>query len=218
MGEKLSALIFDWDGVIVDSLHLQIEYTKTVCTHFKVVYPYKNPEEFKASMLNPLDKIYDSCGIPWQTHGEELRALFVGFMATRPLLISNETSNALKALKKKGFRLGIATMNCHSVVEAILKHNKIEGIFEKVVTAEDVKNYKPHPEALLKCAELMGVSSKVSAYIGDLPTDVQAAKTAGMKSIAVVSSFSSLQALQSSNPDFICHSFSDLLEWHHVNS
>jgi sugar-phosphatase len=56
---------------------------------------------------------------------------------------------------------------------------------ERFVTAEDVENGKPHPEAYLKGAEILGASPETCVVIEDAPAGVQSAKAAGMRVVAV---------------------------------
>jgi sugar-phosphatase len=56
---------------------------------------------------------------------------------------------------------------------------------ERFVTADDVENGKPHPEAYLKGAEILGASPEACVVIEDAPAGVQSAKAAGMRVVAV---------------------------------
>jgi pyrophosphatase PpaX len=53
------------------------------------------------------------------------------------------------------------------------------------ITADDVEHHKPHPEPLLKVAQILGVDPKKCVYIGDTSIDQSAAKAAGMDFIGV---------------------------------
>jgi sugar-phosphatase len=56
---------------------------------------------------------------------------------------------------------------------------------ERFVTADDVENGKPHPEAYLKGAEILGAAPETCVVIEDAPAGVRSAKAAGMKVVAV---------------------------------
>jgi mannitol-1-/sugar-/sorbitol-6-phosphatase len=56
---------------------------------------------------------------------------------------------------------------------------------ERFVTADDVENGKPHPEAYLKGAEILGASPETCVVIEDAPAGLQSAKAAGMRVVAV---------------------------------
>ena len=52
--------------------------------------------------------------------------------------------------------------------------------FDTIVAFEDTAQHKPHPEPLLTAVKRLGISPQEAVYIGDAPTDAQAAKAAGM--------------------------------------
>jgi sugar-phosphatase len=56
---------------------------------------------------------------------------------------------------------------------------------ERFVTADDVENGKPHPEAYLKGAEILGAAPETCVVIEDAPAGVRSAKAAGMRVVAV---------------------------------
>ena len=62
-----------------------------------------------------------------------------------------------------------------------------------LVTAEDVSHGKPHPEPYLKGAELLGVEPAQCLVIEDAPAGIQAAHAAGMKAIALASTYPALK-------------------------
>jgi sugar-phosphatase len=60
---------------------------------------------------------------------------------------------------------------------------------ERFVSADDVENGKPHPEAYLKGAEILGVSPEACVVVEDAPSGVSSAKSAGMRVIAVATTY-----------------------------
>jgi mannitol-1-/sugar-/sorbitol-6-phosphatase len=60
---------------------------------------------------------------------------------------------------------------------------------ERFVSADDVENGKPHPEAYLKGAEILGVRPEACAVIEDAPSGVSSARSAGMRVIAVATTY-----------------------------
>jgi sugar-phosphatase len=60
---------------------------------------------------------------------------------------------------------------------------------ERFVSADDVENGKPHPEAYLKGAEILGVSPETCVVVEDAPSGVSSARSAGMRVIAVATTY-----------------------------
>ncbi len=92
----------------------------------------------------------------------------------------------LLGLRVDGVRLGLATAKRRSTVEIAFGHlPKLEGLFDVIVTAEDTERHKPDPAPLVLALRKLGGEPGRSAYVGDSPFDVEAAKAAGLHAIAV---------------------------------
>lgn len=92
---------------------------------------------------------------------------------------------ALVRLHEAGVRLGIVTAKRRSTVELAFDRVPIRHLFETVVGGDETERHKPDPEPLLLAASRMGADPAESAYVGDSPFDMRAAKAAGMFAVAV---------------------------------
>jgi pyrophosphatase PpaX len=80
----------------------------------------------------------------------------------------------------------------------------LRKVVDRFVTMEDTTEHKPHPEPLLKGLEFMGgVSKEEAVYVGDSPFDVEAAKAAGLTSVAVSWGAFSEETLRVAEPDHL---------------
>jgi pyrophosphatase PpaX len=92
----------------------------------------------------------------------------------------------LLELHAGGVRLGLVTAKRRSTVEVAFGHLPgLEGVFDVIVTSEDTELHKPNPEPLLLAMRKLETTPAEAAYVGDSPFDVEAAKAAGLRSIAV---------------------------------
>lgn len=91
----------------------------------------------------------------------------------------------LVRLKEEGRRLGIVTAKRRETVELAFARLPLAHLFETVVGGDETERHKPDPEPLLLAAERLGVKPLETAYVGDSPFDVRAAKAAGMHAVAV---------------------------------
>ncbi|OIO65803.1 hypothetical protein COY28_06820 [Candidatus Woesearchaeota archaeon CG_4_10_14_0_2_um_filter_57_5] len=193
----MRAFIFDFDGVLVESGPLQMKFVHHVAEHFGVT---PLPEsDYKNLARQSFDVHYDRMGIPWEKNQGRLRRMFIDFMISQGMRVSEDDCAVLRRLKESGLALGIASMNSHEVISAVLRDSGLKDLFSAIATIEDVTRHKPHPDVLLVCAKRMGMLPCDCAYVGDLVTDVQAAKAAGMMAIAKESYMSS--GLADSGPD-----------------
>ena len=100
----------------------------------------------------------------------------------------------LAHLKANGWRQALASSASLLNVEAILGELKIEDFFDAIVSAEDVQTGKPDPEVFLAAAARVSAPPARCVVIEDAPAGLEAARLAGMRTIGVQSSHTSLQA------------------------
>lgn len=116
----------------------------------------------------------------------------------------------IKRLKTEGYTLAIVTNNGRQALHMGLSHLGLEGVFDAVITREDVMETKPSAEGLLKVLGTTETLSEDAVYIGDTASDMTAARTAGVTAILVGWSILSPQAKVSANPDFLAVSTTHL--------
>jgi HAD superfamily hydrolase (TIGR01549 family) len=99
----------------------------------------------------------------------------------------------------KTHKIVVATSSGRSYTDQILKQTKIDKYVDKSYTSEDVSKHKPDPEILYKIMEDYKVDEDDTVYIGDSIYDYKAARTAGIRFIAVLkNSFSTQELLNTS--------------------
>jgi pyrophosphatase PpaX len=91
----------------------------------------------------------------------------------------------LLRLDREGRRLGLVTAKRRAMVELAFDHVPLGHIFEVVVAGDETERHKPDPDPILLALERLGACPDETAYVGDAPFDVRAAKAAGVHSIAV---------------------------------
>jgi pyrophosphatase PpaX len=92
---------------------------------------------------------------------------------------------ALAALKERGHRLGIVTAKRRSTVDLAFARLPLEHFFETIVGGDETERHKPDPAPLLLALERLGATPGETAYVGDSPFDMQAAKAGGLAAIGV---------------------------------
>ncbi|MBI4372248.1 MAG: HAD-IA family hydrolase [Candidatus Omnitrophica bacterium] len=140
------------------------------------------------------------------------------FVWNEKLMISK---SLLKQLKRAGLKLGIVTGRSRDEAGFALRRFQIDSFFSAVVTADDTPNHfkKPHPYGLLKVAAKLGKNLRY-LYVGDLPDDILAARSAKKKmkiaSCGFLAASSSpremKQGLKKSKADYICEQPNELIK------
>lgn len=201
---NLKAVLFDKDGVIIDTEPIVYNNTKHVLEKFGK--PELTYEEFRSlSGLKSEDVVAQlikkfEIKITVEEF-RELRRQFAGdVFETVPKI--EGAIEFVKRLREKGILTGIGTGASRIMTEKTLGSDI--NLFDAIITADDVTFGKPHPETWLKGAEILGVKSEECIVIGDSKTDMQSAKEARMKTVFLDREGNSLEA------DLVIKSFSEL--------
>ena len=187
-------VIFDVDGVLVDvrgSFHKSILDTVRFFTHRRVTYAeihqWKNRSGYNDDWRLSTDWIA-SLGreIPY----EEVKARFQKFYwgtKTRPGNVSKEkwlvTHDRLARWSRRA-ELALFTGRTRQELHHTLDGTRAKHIFRRVVTMDDVKKGKPHPEGLLLLLD--GTAPREALYLGDNIDDALSAKSARVPFLGVL--------------------------------
>jgi pyrophosphatase PpaX len=119
--------------------------------------------------------------------------------------------DVLVRLHEEGRRLGVVTAKRRATVELAFARIPLGHLFETVVGGDETARHKPDPEPLLLAAGRMGADPQETAYVGDSPFDVRAAKAAGMFAVAVTwGRIHDRAKLEAEQPDAIVDAAEDL--------
>ena len=132
-----------------------------------------------------------------------------GEQTAQPVAGARET---IVELKRRGYRLGIVSSGTECRVVRELGALGLEGVFETLVCNEQMKNKKPHPEGLETALKLLGCLQEESGYVGDSPEDIEMGQRAGLLTVGVRSSYPTSWKLETSRPDILLQSLSELLD------
>jgi pyrophosphatase PpaX len=120
--------------------------------------------------------------------------------------------DVLERLHEEGRRLGVVTAKRRDTVELAFSRVPLGHLFETVVGGDETERHKPDPAPLLLGAERLGADPAGTAYVGDSPFDVRAAKAAGMHAVAVTwGRIHDRARLEAEEPDAIVDSAEELL-------
>jgi pyrophosphatase PpaX len=121
--------------------------------------------------------------------------------------------DVLVRLRDEGRRLGVVTAKRRSTVELAFARVPLGHLFETVVGGDETERHKPDPEPLLLAATRMSANPSETAYVGDSPFDIRAARAAGMHAVAVTwGRIHDRTILEREEPDVIVDSAEELLE------
>lgn len=172
--QKFLAILFDLDGVILDSSdawHLAVNATlkkfgKKTISKDEFLRAYWGPnlrESFKK--INLGDDAIQDCNYQFYKFVDKLK-------------VFPEAKEILKIAKEK-FKVALVTNTPREITIFSLKKFSLLDYFNVVVAGDDVKNAKPSPEMILKACKEFKVKPKNSILVGDTYADILAGKKAG---------------------------------------
>ena len=119
----------------------------------------------------------------------------------------------LNYLSRGGFKMAIASNRPTEFTRIILGRLKIRKYFDYVLCADKLPQGKPNPEILFRIMKRLKINPDEAVYAGDMVIDVQTARNAGVKSIAVCGGSSSLSEIKKARPFKIIKSLAFLTKF-----
>ncbi|MFH1622871.1 MAG: HAD family hydrolase [Candidatus Omnitrophota bacterium] len=209
--QKFRLIIFDLDGTLANSypaIICSVNYTleklnlnKQTSTAIKravgwgdkaLLIPFVSKNRLKSAL-----KIYR------QHHKNSLREK-TKFMPYAKKLLNH--------LKKKGYKLAVASNRPSRFSDILLKSLEIKKFFDYVLCKDQIKFGKPHPSILNKILKKLRIPRKESLYVGDMAIDVITGRRAKVMTFAVTSGSSSLVELKKERPNFLYKDLSMLFK------
>ena len=207
---RFGTVLFDLDGTVVDSGAIILASMRHATR--EVLGRDYSDEELLQAVGGPGLEAQMSALAP--EHVERLVTVYRAH--NEPLHDELEAcvgmEDVLVRLQDAGRRLGIVTAKRRATVELAFDRVPLRHLFETIVGGDETKRHKPDPEPLLLAAERLGADLVDTAYVGDSPFDVRAAKAAGMFAVAVTwGRIHDRSRLEAEQPDAIVDTAEELL-------
>ena len=200
-------LIFDFDGVMADTRQFMLETTGEICA--QLGYPCTpTPADLEALDVMSFVTLGRQVSLPEQLIPEYSRLILAAF---------NEHPDAMPAVDgigqvieqlAAGYRLGLVTGNGASVVRKYLAYYGLGSVFEVIITLEDPGS---RVEKIQRIVAALGNGQGQAYMIGDAVSDIQAARQAGVRSVAAAWGHQTLAKLRQAGPDMVVEQPADLL-------
>lgn len=220
----IKAAIFDFDGVISDTLPSFFEWMKHITQLTGRVFPYKKIEEFKPMIEDPYRPMYTKLGFDWEVEKEFLHQEFRNYMTNRHNPCFPGIKRVIKKLHRKGIELAIASSNRSEKINQELCGYGLWPYFksivgkEQVTTSDGIEMIKPYPICLLLALDNLNCSPLEAIYFGDQPVDVIAARGVSdfleeaIPVVGVTYGFAPKEKLLAANPDMYINKPEDILK------
>lgn len=207
--KQFEAVIFDMDGVIVDSeprheiafreVFEQMGYGQSHGMDFEAYYGRSD----RALWIDFIARHQPRWSLEELVEWKQRRFLEI-LERDQPIF---ETLPELVERLFNRYKLAVASGSSHPVIDAVLALRNLRRYFPVVVSAEDVPAGKPAPDIFLRAAELLGVAPSQCWVIEDSVAGVEAGRAAGMMVIAITNT---LPASSFAKADHIVSSYEEI--------
>lgn len=182
----MKAVIFDMDGVIIDSQSIHFEVDMQTLKELGCSISVEELEKYAGAtneyVFTDIKKNYNI-----DKSVEEIIKYKVEMVKKRIIQSDLEPMEGIKEilieLKNKNIPAAIASSSPKDLISVVISKFKLENYFKYIVSGEDVKNGKPSPEIYIKTAKKLEISPEYCTVIEDSRNGVLAAKAAGMNCI-----------------------------------
>ena len=208
----IKSVLFDFDGVVIDSEMEVFQYLKTVFSKYHVqIGDWEINECVGTNGIAYIQKVIDENALKLTVEQffEEKSKLGSYYENSVQLKPMEDVVDLLKLLRKAGIKIGLVSSTRSKMILTALNRMSMLNMFDVIVCGDMVNEKKPSPEGYKKALNLLGLCEKESIAIEDSPTGINAAKNAGL---FVVGFKGSKVRQNTSGADLEVSSFRELLE------
>jgi HAD superfamily hydrolase (TIGR01509 family) len=182
----IEAVVFDLDGVLVDSEHVWDEVREVLALERGGRWHERAQADMMGMSSTEWSRyMHDVIGLaerPEEISAEVVRRMRARYEEELPLV-----PGAVEAVRGVAgtFMLGLASSSNRPLIDSVLTTTGLDDVFEATVSSEEVARGKPAPDVFLEAARRLGVEPERCAAVEDSGNGIRAAHAAGMRTIAI---------------------------------
>lgn len=211
----IKGIIFDLDGTLLDTLEDLGNSVNSILEDYG--YPTFKTEDYKLKVGNGVKKLIErSFPITLKEDMmDEALEKFSYYYDKYCLEHSKPYPNIVKVLeilKDRGIKVAVNSNKIDAYTKDMIAKSFVGYPFVSVIGQRIAVATKPDPTSALEIRDIMAVEADEMLYVGDTEVDLQTAKNAGMKSVAVTWGFRPKDALLKAEPDYVIDDALELLD------
>ena len=200
-------MLFDWDGTLIDSYAAD---SSAYLAMFREMGIPWGLEDLAQHYSPNWYRVYRAAKLPRARWDDADRAWRKQYAEHSPQLITG-ARQVLVRLERE-HHLGLVTSGDRDRVTRQLRTFRLTQLFGARVCSGDTAQKKPHPAPLRLALQTLRLDPSSCVYVGDSPEDLEMAKRAGVRAIAVLGPFPTEKRLRAARPDFLLESIRELPE------
>ena len=210
-------VLFDYDGVLVDTTWEAYEFHRHLCTEKGRPFPWSehSGDDFW-DWRNWVSGNWKLTSRKLELNGkkgESDREYHKFIESKRQCLDKPQLFNGIRKVltQPRNYTQAVLSANREEEISRVLEHYSLNNEFEGgIIGKESLPLPKTEPEGLLETASIFGIRPEDVVYIGDMKEDVEFTNRAGAISIAVTYGYNTEERLRQGNPDYVASSPSEL--------
>ena len=207
---RFENIIFDFDGVIVDSEPVHARAKKRTLDHYSINYDEHIFDRFKGIPDTDFFKYVSeelTKGKVTAKEMHDLKKMHYASLFPEVKLIDGALA-FIQMVRETGIHTAIASSTTSRDFHLINEKYQLGKYFDVMVTGDDTVKHKPHPEPYIKAIALLQTTPNLCIAIEDSPNGIKSARDSGCTVVGLTSSFNQFE-LKEAGADFIIESFDE---------
>lgn len=204
----MKAILFDLDGTLLNTREFICQAVEHAMLSSGLKVP--NREEFSKFVGMDFEEFYQKIAPNYDYrllceshHNFQMKNFHL-------IQVFPNTHKTLRNLKKRNIKLAVVTSRMSNTKEVLISSKLIE-YFDIVISGDDVKNLKPHPEPIHLALEKLKLKNDQVLMVGDSEFDILAGIAAGVKTVGVTHGFLG-KDIKKLNPDYVIDNIEELMD------
>jgi len=203
----LRAVIFDMDGVLVDSFDVMRQAFE--CAYREVVGVGEPPfAEYNRHLGRYFPEIMEIMGLPLAMQEPFVRE---SYRLAGQVTMFDGVRETVAELRAQGLKTAVATGKSGDRARSLLDLLGMLDQFDHVIGGDEVAHAKPAPDMVLRALELLDIAPQETFMVGDAVTDIISARGASVASVAALWGEGDAEPLLAQNPDAVLFAPGEIL-------
>ena len=201
---SFAAVLFDWNGTLMDDVRRAQQATDTVLTHFGLRV-LGSEDRLRATFVLPLSAWFRDLGVA-PTNVEEAVAQWNREMAARSAVLRHGAMETLHALRARGLHLGVVSAASRDAVAADVERAGLTGVLHSL-------DGDAEPKRIAIARRMSTIGPHAALYVGDTEYDMLEATAAGATPVGIAGGYRPVDALVAAGARFIAARLDDLIPY-----